>query len=822
MRCKRQRIVYAASITVDNFYWLNQIDSEQYVWVGEQALHLDQLVRKGYAVIPTVVISARILREFLATIHQREPFFADLADASLRLNVENAQQLQAIARQIRQLIHDTPLSPSWITELGSCLNMLPPIDGKSGDGDPAKSPAMILRPSFALKSAGAASSVSLSGLTSLIEPQVCWKTADEVANGLKRLWTELFRARNLVYLQRAKVSFQDLYLAAIAQPIGSADASGYLQTNSTDWEILATYGLPMAIERGEVLPSVYQIDWRGEEVSSKDAGNQTIVYQIGDVEASPLERTAWNDPQPLVLAPTVLQRFLTLTQQLQSDFNGADSIKVCPAPIALEWQLYQDNLYVTQANYRHLEPAPVALEQDASHAVMMVGIGVSGGRAIARAEVITEQDLPLRLPPETVVVASEILPAWLPLMQQAAAIVAEQGGMTSHSAIVARELGIPAIVGVGKATQQIRTGDWIVVDGDEGKVYEVNTKVNTETNMGVNTELNTVVKSEEVRNVNAKNTVNKRVSSGFAAHGNPAIATQLMVALSQPDLLDRVGHLPVDGVGLLRSELMMVSILEQQHPQHWIEQNRQPELTQRLIEQIQTVAGAFFPRPVFYRSLDLRSHEFQSLQGSQSVAEPNPMLGRRGTFSYVLDPTLFDLELDALRHAIAGGFSNLRLVLPFVRTVEEFTFCRARVNQAGLLHQPQFQLWIMAEVPSALFLLPEFVAAGVQGICIGTNDLTQLMLGADRDQGLLGATLNESHPAVMAAIAQLIHAAQALAIPCSICGHIPTHTDFIDRLVEWGVTSITATVDTVEETYAAIARAEHRLLLNHARTALQK
>ena len=169
-----------------------------------------------------------------------------------------------------------------------------------------------------------------------------------------------------------------------------------------------------------------------------------------------------------------------------------------------------------------------------------------------------------------------------------------------------------------------------------------------------------------------------------------------------------------------------------------------------------------------------------------------------------------------------SGYTNIHLLLPFVRTVEEFTFCRRRVEQAGLTNVAQFQLWIMAEVPSILFLLPEFVKAGVQGISIGTNDLTQLLLGVDRDEGELAAAFDERHPVVMQAIAQIIEMARSAQIPCSICGQASVrYPELIDSLVRWGITSISVEPEAVEQTYTAIARAEQRLLLEAARNSFR-
>ena len=186
--------------------------------------------------------------------------------------------------------------------------------------------------------------------------------------------------------------------------------------------------------------------------------------------------------------------------------------------------------------------------------------------------------------------------------------------------------------------------------------------------------------------------------------------------------------------------------------------------------------------------------------------------------SYLKDPKVFDLELAALAAVQQSGQTNLYLMLPFVRSVEEFSFCRQRVEQAGLTQVAQFQLWIVAEVPSVLFLLPQYVKAGVQGVSIGTNDLTQLLLGVDRDRGELAANLNERHPAVLQAIAQIIQMAQQANISCSICGQAPVlYPEIIDSLIQSGITSISVEPNAVEQTYRAIARAEQRLLLAAAR-----
>ncbi len=304
------------------------------------------------------------------------------------------------------------------------------------------------------------------------------------------------------------------------------------------------------------------------------------------------------------------------------------------------------------------------------------------------------------------------------------------------------------------------------------------------------------------------------------------IATQLFVNISQLNSLERVKNLPVDGVGLLRSELMAIELLETQHPFLWVQQGRQSEFVELMVDRLSQFAAAFYPRPLFYRSLDLLP--FNNNASSSPKEDPNLseneaedanfILGLHGTFSYILDSSLFDLEITILEQVYRLGCDNVHLILPFVRSVEEFVFCQRRIEEKWKGKPANFEIWIMAEVPSVLFLLPEYVKAGVRGISIGTNDLTQLLLGANREQPQMATALSTSHPAVMKAIQQLISLANTAGIPCSICGDAPAlYPQIIDDLVRWGITSISVNPNAVEKTYKAIARAEHRLILDAVR-----
>jgi pyruvate,water dikinase len=280
-----------------------------------------------------------------------------------------------------------------------------------------------------------------------------------------------------------------------------------------------------------------------------------------------------------------------------------------------------------------------------------------------------------------------------------------------------------------------------------------------------------------------------------------------------------VAQLPVDGVGLLRAEFMLLSALDGTHPRRLLEQGRGNEFVARMTSDLRCFAAAFAPRPVIYRSTDFRSNEFRGLEGGDAFerSEDNPMIGYRGCFRNISEPDLFGFELAALK-AVRAEFPNLHLMIPFVRTRWEFAECARLVHDSGLTETADFQLWIMAEVPSVAYWIPFYAELGATGVSIGSNDLTQLMLGVDRDSQRLARLYDERDPSVLDAIDRIIHAAHAAGLSCSICGQAPSvHPEYAEHLVRSGIDSISVSADVVEQTRRNVAAAEQRILLERAR-----
>ena len=265
---------------------------------------------------------------------------------------------------------------------------------------------------------------------------------------------------------------------------------------------------------------------------------------------------------------------------------------------------------------------------------------------------------------------------------------------------------------------------------------------------------------------------------------------------------------------------MVLEALEGRHPRLLLEEGKGDELVERIGGALATFASAFAPRPITYRTIDFRSNEFRGLEGGDRFEpeEANPMIGYRGALRYMREPDLFALELAAISHVWDQGHTNFHVMLPFVRTPIELEACLEVIEQSGLLKRPDFELWVMAEVPSVYFHLPRYAELGVKGISVGSNDLTQLMLGADRDSELLSELFDERDPAITEYLRLLIPRARELGLATSICGQAPSvHPEYAQLLVDVGIDAISVNMDAVGRARRLVASAERRVMLQAAR-----
>ena len=615
-------------------------------------------------------------------------------------------------------------------------------------------------------------------------------------NAVVACWASVFSPRAVTYRARGDAPAVPA-IAVVVQRMLAVEKSGVAFTadpitGRRDRMLLeAAWGQGEVVVSGRVEPDTYVLEVGAPpDVASLLESHRGM--QATRVVAAPGggDRTVPVDPASgPVLSPQETEEIGALALRAQALFG---------TPQDVEWAVAEDGIWLVQTRpittLGKDEPATdVRPSGGAGGTPLVHGLAASPGRATGRVRVLRSPAEGERLRDGEVLVAPMTNPDWMPTVRRAAALVTDAGGVTCHAAIVARELGVPAVVGTRTATRTLADGLEVTVDGSSGQVWPGRVLV-----------------------------AERPAGSPTVAPGpaDEVTATAVHVNLADPEQAEAAAALPVDGVGLLRAELLLTRALRAHHPADLIARGESEQVVDALADGIGRIARAFAPRPVVYRAADLRSNEFRGLAGGEEhePVEDNPMIGYRGCYRYVRDPSLFHLELAALAR-VRDEFPAVALMIPFVRTRWELDACLELVDASPLGRQRGLRRWVMAEVPSVVHWLPEYIALGVDGVSIGSNDLTQLVLGVDRDSAELAELFDEADPAVLAAIAQIITTARRLGVPSSLCGQAPSRRPaFAEHLVRAGITSVSVEPATVPAVRRVLAAAERRLLLEAARS----
>jgi pyruvate,water dikinase len=635
------------------------------------------------------------------------------------------------------------------------------------------------------------------------------KTA--LIKAIRECWASLFEARAIYYRIVNKFDHMAVGIAVPVQKMVQSEVSGIMFTcdpvNSDTSKIVidAGLGLGEAVVSGSITPDHYEVTKSDMKIASKEIGAQDWQIVRGKTGKDHVKLTdeqkksqKLTDEQIIEIASIgkKIEEHYGKPQDTEWAYESGKFYMVQSRPVTT---MKDDKLASSETAGSPAESATASAEKGESSAsaiAIVTGAAASVGMASGPVKIIHKPSEIDKVMKGDVLVTEMTNPDFVPAMRRAAAIVTDAGGRTSHAAIVSRELGIPCVVGTGTATAKLKTGQVVTVDGSKGTVFQGKVDMPA-TNPSAPLSPTRMVGSQAVATV-------------------PITATKVYLNLAEPEKAEEYSQLPVDGVGLLRAEFIIAGIGE--HPKAMMEAGRGKEYVQKLAQGISTIAQAFHPRPVVYRATDFKTNEYRTLKGGEKFEfeESNPMIGYRGASRYIADPEEFRLEIEAIKQVRDGmDLKNLHLMIPFIRTIDEYRKVRDLVHEFGLRQSSDFKLWIMAEVPSVVWEMDKYIDEGIDGVSIGSNDLTQLMLGIDRDSTKLASEFDERYPAVLAAILHIVKTCRKRGITVSICGQAPSvYPEITEALVKVGTTSVSVAPDVAISTRKLIASVEKKLLLS--------
>lgn len=620
--------------------------------------------------------------------------------------------------------------------------------------------------------------------------------SDNVVTTVQKCWASLFEARAIFYRQEKGFDHFKVGIAVPVQIMVQSEVSGVMFTinpiNNDPFVIVveSVYGLGEMIVQGSATPDHFEIDRQRWDIRKKEVSTQKVMLtkENGVTKERAVPKNLQSKQK---VSDDVILEVAKLGQKLQNHYQF---------PQDVEWAYQKGKVFIVQTR-------PIttisAVDQTSANKVgetaeivqsakpILTGSAASPGIVTGIVKVIHSPDDNDLVTKGDVLVAPMTTPDFVPAMKRAVAIVTDQGGQTSHAAIVSRELGVPCIVGTGNATKKLKSHQKITVDAVNGHVYIGEVKV----------------KRSFIS-----------LPSGIKKIRDLKTKTKVYVNLGEPDMAGGIAQKYVDGVGLLRAEFIISEYIGV-HPRELLEQGKRSYFVNKLSEGLVDFCRAFDPRPIIYRTTDFKTNEYRGLKGGDKWEpnEPNPMLGFRGCYRYMKDDDIFQMELDAIKKVREKyNYKNLHVMIPFVRTVTQLQTIKTIMAKAGLQRRPNFRLYMMVEIPNNVFLLDEFIDVGIDGVSIGSNDLTMLTLGCDRDNETVAEVYDERDPGVQKALEIIVRTSKRRGISCSICGQAPSiYPEITKNLVHWGATSVSVSPDMIDRTRLIVWQSEQELKEEH-------
>jgi pyruvate, water dikinase len=739
---------------------LGQISKDDVETVGGKGANLGEMYGAGLSVPEAFVITTHAYRSFLRSNGNQRKIKKLLE----KIDVDNPGQLERRAAKVRTMIESAPIPRELEREISQSYNAL-----RRGM---KRGPASV-----AVRSSATTEDLKEASFAGQQSSFMNVRSEEELLTAIRRCWASAFTPRAIFYRAKRGYSKMMPLTAVVVQMQIASEKSGVgfcVHPVTGDRGVVAiesSWGQGEEIVSGRVTPDSYLLEKESGRVIERKLADKKLMKRVSP-DSGGLEE---------VEVPRKMRRKASISDgELRQLWSLARRLEEYYAyPQDFEWAIAGGNVFLLQT--RAVTVLRVrAAQTKGTLKPELTGLAASPGLATGRVRVAMSVRALQQIKRGDILVTKMTTPDFVPAMMKTAAIVTDEGGMTSHAAIVSRELGVPCVVGTGNATRILREGATVTVDGSNGLVF---TGALPRAGAPARARLN-----------------------DLEGAGRLATRTKIYMNLGVPEkILDYAG-LPFDGIGLMRLEFVIASYIRE-HPLHMLKTGREADYVDGLAKAMATVAKAIAPRPVVVRFSDFKTNEYKELKGGERYeeAEPNPIIGWRGVSRYISPEfeQAFRLELKAMKAVREDlGLKNVWAMLPFVRTTWEVKKCLNIIEEEGLVRDETFKLWLMAEVPSTIFLAREF-SRFCDGFSIGSNDLTQLILGVDRDSSRLGnlGYFDERDGAVKEAIRMLVQAAHKEGKTVSICGQAPSvYPDFAEFLIGLGIDSVSVNPDAVAKT----------------------
>ncbi len=748
---------------------LKDISKDDLPIVGGKGANLGEMIKAGFPVPPGFAVTVYSYELFL----EENNLKARIKDILNSVNINNPDELQNASERIQKLI---------------TKGEIPEIVAKNIISSYKKLSGYFRKALVAVRSSATAEDLPTASFAGQQATFLNIRGEATLLFKVRECWASLFTARAIFYRVENKIPHEKVKISVIVQKMVQSEVSGVMFTIDPVTEekdrivIEAIWGLGEMIVQGAVVPDRYVVQKDTFDILSKEISDQTLELVMSKGETKEVTVPV-NRKESQKISNGEIIYLAKIGQKLQEHYYF---------PQDVEWAKEGKNIYIVQTRPittigNIVKRKEIKLEGEniqLPSSPILTGAAASPGIGVGPVVIVKSPKEVGKVKHGEVLVAPMTSPDFVPAMKKAAAIVTDEGGQTSHAAIVSRELGIPCVVGTKEATTKLKDGVVVTVDGKSGNVYLGGKVVYTK------------VKKDKHKKINYQT------------------ATKVYVNLAEPERAGEIGKMDFDGVGLLRAEFMIANIGI--HPKEAIKNKKQDMFVKKLAHDLEKFCKAFNPRPVVYRATDFKTNEYRSLPGGErwEPQEPNPMLGFRGAFRYIATPEVFNLELQAIKK-VRKKYKNLWLMIPFVRSPEELRKVRRLVAAEGLFESTTFKFWMMVELPVNVIKLKDFIEVGIDGVSIGSNDLTMLLLGTDRDNSEVASCFDERAPVVYWALKRVIRTCIKYNITSSICGQAPSeYEDLVEKLVRWGVTSVSVNPDTLERVREVVYNAEKKLAKN--------